>query len=89
MAQLLTSQDSLPTEDTAGNLTHTPLSQQGTILSSRADPIPYRLVQRIQAGEFIEMRDLLADDIALHSQLEALHGQMTFSATPAAFRPRL
>ena len=88
MAQLLTSQDSLPTENSS-NLTHTPPSQQGTILSPGSDPIPYRLVQRIRSGEFIEMRDLLADNIALHSQLEALHGQMSFSATPAAFRPRL
>ena len=75
MAQLLTPQDSQPTENT-GNLTHTPPSQQVTISSPGADPIPYRLVQRIRSGEFIEMRDLLADNIALHSQLEALHGQI-------------
>ena len=42
----------------------------GMILSPAADPIPFRLVQRIQNGEFLEMRDLLADNVSLHSQLE-------------------
>ena len=82
-ATIKTPHDSLPTEKTS-NLTHTSPSQQGTILSPGADPIPYRPVQQIRLGEFIEMRDL-----HLHSQLEGLHGQMTFSATPAAFHPRL
>ncbi len=41
-----------------------------------ADPIPYRLVQRIRSGDFLEMRDLLADNMALHGQLEDLHGHI-------------
>ena len=52
-----------------------PLS--GLILSPAANPIPYRLVQRIRRGEFVEMHDLLADNIALHDQLEFLHGHTT------------
>ena len=55
--------------------TSSPLS--GLILSPAADPVPYRLVQRICSGEFVEMRDLLADNIALHDQLEDLHGHTT------------
>ena len=51
--------------------------RSGLILSPAADPIPYRLVQRIRSGEFVEMSDLLADNIALHDQLEDLHGHTT------------
>ncbi len=51
--------------------------QRGLILSPAADQIPHRLVQRIQSGDFVEMRDLLADNVALHRQLEDLH-----SSTP-------
>ena len=46
----------------------------GMILSPAANPIPYSLVQRIQSGQFVEMRDLLADNIALFSQLSPMNG---------------
>ena len=36
-----------------------PSPRSGLILSPAANPIPYRLVQRIRRGEFVEMRDLL------------------------------
>ena len=51
-------------------------------------PIPHRLVSRIQVGEFIEMRDLLADNISLHNQMEDFHGHI-WPSTPAHLRPRL
>ena len=51
-----------------------PASHPGLSLSPAADPIPHLLVQRIQAGQFVEMRDLLADNIALINQLTSLHG---------------
>ena len=35
------------------------------------------------------MWDLLADNISLHNQLEALHGQVSPASTPAALRSRL
>ena len=57
----------------------TPGPWSGLILSLEADPILYRLVQRIRIGEFVEMHDLLADNIALHDQLEDLHGHTTSS----------
>ena len=60
----------------------------GLILSPSSDPIPRRLVSRIQAGEFIEMRDLIADNISLHNQLEDFHGHI-WPTTPAHLRPRL
>ena len=63
-------------------------STLGLILSPSSDPIPHRLVSRIQVGEFIEMRDLLADNISLHNQLEDFHGHI-WPSTPAHLRPRL
>lgn len=51
-----------------------PLSNPGMILSPAADPIPHALVQRVQSGQFVDMRDLLADNIALLNQLSSLHG---------------
>ena len=61
----------------------------GIILSPALQPIPARLVQRIQSGEFVEMRDLLSDNIALHDQLEAVHGPFLAASTPGSSRPRL
>ena len=62
---------------------------QGMILSAALQPIPARLVRRIQSGEFVEMRDLLTDNIALHEQLEAVQGPLLSAATPGALRARL
>ena len=66
-----------------------PFPHHGMILSPAADPIPHRIVQRIRAGEFVDMRDLLADNISLHNQLEDLHGQTQIASTPTSLRPRL
>ena len=55
---------------------HTSTSTLGLILSPSSDPIPHQLISRIQAGEFVEMRDLLADDISLHNQLEDFHSHI-------------
>lgn len=43
-------------------------------MSPATDPIPYTLVQRIQSGQFVDMRDLLADNVHLLNQLTSLHG---------------
>ena len=55
--------------------------QPGMILSPAADPIPHALVQRIQSGQFVEMRDLLADNIALLNQVSSLHGTLPLPLT--------
>ncbi len=57
-----------------------PQSQPGMILSPAADPIPHSLVQRIKNGQFVEMRDLLADNIALLNQLSSLNGLVNLPA---------
>ena len=61
---------------------------QGLILSPASSPFPQKLVDKIHFGQFIEMRELLMDNIALIQQLEALQ-----SSTPIPMigptRPRL
>ena len=61
-----------------------PSTTGGMILSPALDPIPQRLVQRIQGGRFLEMRELLSDNIALHEQLEAVQAQGNLTPLPAA-----
>ena len=51
-----------------------PLSAHGG--SPAADPIPYSVVQRIRSGHFVEMCNLLADNIALLNQLSTLQGSV-------------
>ena len=41
-------------------------------MASSLPPVPAKLVRHIQAGEFVEMRDLLPDNLALAERLEAL-----------------
>ena len=43
--------------------------QAGLLLSPAAEMIPHKLVSKIQSGQFVDMRELLADNI---SQLESL-----------------
>ena len=62
---------------------------QGMILSPALQPIPGCLVCRILSGEFIEMRDLLTDNITLHDQLEAVQGPLNLTPIPGALQPRL
>ena len=42
------------------------------ILASNIPPVPAKLVKKIQALEYVNMRDLLQDNIALGERLEAL-----------------
>lgn len=58
---------------------------KGVILSPAFQPIPARLVQRINSAKFVEMRDLLSDNIALHDQLESVHGPLQTISTPGFF----
>ena len=51
-------------------------------LASSFPPVPAKLVSRIQGLEFVEMRELLPDNIALSECLEALPGAARFSNTP-------
>ena len=53
-------------------------------LASSFPPIPGNLVRRIQSLEFVEMRDLLPDNIALAERLEALPSHRSTSKAPEA-----
>ncbi len=63
-----------------------PPSQPGLSLSPATEPIPSNLVQRIRSGQFIEMRDLMADNISLTGQLSQSHIPWSLGTGP---RPRL
>ena len=62
---------------------------QRMILSPALQPIPGHLVRRMQTGEFIEIRDLLTNNISLHDQLEAVEGPLYNAATQGALWARL
>ena len=61
----------------------------GMILSPALQPIPIRLVKWIMSGEFVEMCELLSDNLALHDQLEAVHGPLVPATTPGSLRARM
>ena len=46
----------------------------GLVLSPAAEPIPRKLVDKVQSGQFVEMRELLSDNISLVHQLESIQG---------------
>ena len=63
-------------------------------LASSVPPIPAKLVRKIQALEFVEMRDLLPDNIALAERLEALPSHRSPAKAPETreaglWQPRL
>ena len=58
-------------------------------LSMSARPIPARMVQQIRTGRFVEMRDLLYDNIAVRNHFEDLHGAMGMQLIPVSARPRV
>ena len=58
------------------------------VLSPAAEPFPSKLVDKVRSRQFVEMRELLGDNIALLRQLEAVHGCSPLHALGPA-RPRL
>jgi hypothetical protein len=68
-------------------LTH-PLPTAGLVLSPAAEPFPRKLVDKVKSGQFVEMRELLADNISLLNQLETIQGFPPLQVLGAA-RPRL
>ena len=63
-------------------------SRPGLVLSPAAAPFPKKLVDRIQAGNFVEVKELLTDNMALISQLETVQGWSPAHMLGPA-RPRL
>ena len=67
--------------------TSTPV-QPGLTLSQAAQTFPKKLVDKARAGHFVEMKELLADNVSLLSQLEAVQGPAVISMLGPT-RPRL
>lgn len=57
-------------------------------LSPATEPFPQRLVSKILAGHFVDMREMLTDNISLLQQMEPLGSQMA-PCIPGTMRPRL
>lgn len=60
---------------------------QGLSLSPATEPFPQKLVDRVRTGQYIEMRDLLTDNIALLQQLETFNNNCQLPGLPGVLRP--
>ena len=65
-----------------------PSTHAGIVLSPAAEPFPRKLVEKVRSGQFIEMRELLADNITPIHQLESIQGCNPLH-TLGPTRPRL
>lgn len=64
-------------------------SSQGLSLSPATEPFPQRVVDKVRSGQYVDMRDLMTDNISLLQQLEAVGSQGAFPALPGVLKPRL
>ena len=58
-------------------------------LSPAISPFPQKLVDRACSGQFVNMRDLLTDNVSLLQQLGTFGGNHAFPSLPGMLRPRL
>ena len=58
------------------------------ILTPTIDPMPPKLVQRIRSGQFVELKELLPDNMALQQQLETIQGHTSLPLLPPSLKPR-
>lgn len=62
----------------------------GVSLSPATEPFPQKLVDRVRSGRYVDMRDLLADNIALLQQMETFSGQYAcMPGLPGMLKPSL
>lgn len=59
----------------------------GLVLSPAAEPSLRKLVEKVRSGQFVEIQELLADNISMAQQLEAIQGVPPLY-TLGAIRPR-
>ena len=63
------------------------LAEEGVVvLSSALPPIGAKLALKIKSQQYVAMKELLSDNMALHSQLEDLPGQAAITARPHRWR---
>ena len=72
------------TQNTPGEASH-----GGLLLSPALEVIPKKLVEKIRTGKFIEMKELLQDNISLAAQLQELQQGSSSLQVIGAARPRL
>lgn len=64
-----------------------PAPAEGTvILSSALPPIGAKLANKIRSHQFVAMKELLSDNMALHGQLDDLPAQATITSRPHRLR---
>ena len=72
---------------TSSASTPTSVPGQAMLLSSALPPIPANVVAKIKSGQYVPMKELLADNMSLCNQLETLPGtQLGYTGLP---KPRL
>ena len=64
-------------------------SVSGLSLSSVTAPFPPKLVVRAHLGHYVDMRDLMVDNVSLLQQLETFGSQYSVPSLPGVLRPRL
>lgn len=58
--------------------------QQGLAISPTEEPFSNKLVEKIHSGQFVDRKELLADNRALLQQLESVHGVSPFGSRQPA-----
>ena len=69
-----------------------PSASDDLILSLASEVIPRKLVEKIKSGQFVDIRELLKDNIALLSRLEAVQSTtaaILHTSTLGSVKPRL
>ena len=64
-------------------------AQQGLSISIALRPVPARIVGQIQRGQFVDMRDLLADNVALRSHSDEVRDSLGANVVSLATGPRV
>lgn len=71
---LITEGQPVSSQQQARSVPITPPINAGLVLSPAAEPFPHKLMEKVRSRQFVEIRELLADNISLMHQLEALQG---------------
>ena len=66
-----------------------PATSHSLSLSMSVRPVSAHLVQQIQAGSYVEMRNLLRDNMTVRSHYEELQSGLGMHLLPASSRPRV
>ena len=70
-------------------MTPTPMPASEVCLSPGSEPVPQKIVNKVLAGSYVDMKELLGDNISLLQQLEGLNTMPTLPALPGSMKPRL